>query len=238
MVEFNGTKIADLGFYINLDKRTDRKENIESQLSRLKITGVERHSAFSEYDANTLNCKRSHLQLMEKLLDSDFETLLILEDDCLFLDVLDGNSQEIFTDINNTDWDMFWLGCKNRRSPIEYKNNCYQVSSVSYAQSYLIKRDFCKFIIDNFSEINFFGQPATPDELLSLAPYGIDVVLHPDKYDYYNLDQPLDILPTIYKTLCYKFALTTQYPSYSDLWYTDVNYCEYLKQSFPNHNII
>ena len=233
MVKFNNIKIADIGFYINLDKREDRKEKIESQLKDFNISGVQRHSAFSGYDSNTLNCKRSHLQLMEKLLETDFETLLILEDDCLFLDVLKENGDEIFNDINNTEWDLFWLGCRNRRNPIKDKNNCLQVSSVSYAQSYLIKRDFCKFIIDNFNETNFFGQPVTPDELLSLAPYGVDVVIHPDKYNYYNLDQPLDVLPTIYKAMCYKFGLTTQYSSYSDLWFFDVNYEEYIKQGFP-----
>lgn len=233
MVCVNGIKIADIGFYINLDRREDRKEKIESQLKEFNITGIQRHSAFSEYDSNTLNCKRSHLQLMDKLVESDYETILILEDDCLFLDIIKTEGSQIFEDINNTDWDLFWLGCRNRRSAIEYKNNCYQVSSVSYAQSYLMKRNFCKFIIDNFSENNFFGQPVTPDELLSLAPYGVDVVIHPEKYDYYNLDQPLNSLTPIYKSLCYKYGLTTQYSSYSDLWFFDVNYEEYIKQGFP-----
>jgi hypothetical protein len=233
MIKFNEIKIADIGFYINLDKREDRKEKIENQLKDFNISGVERHSAFSEYNSNTLNCKRSHLQLFQKLLETDFETLLVLEDDCLFLDVLKNEGDKIFNDINNTNWDIFWLGCRNRRTPIKDINNCLQVSSVSYAQSYLIKRDFCKFIIDNFSEINVFSQPATPDELLSLAPYGIDVVMNPSKYNYYELDQPLDVLPTIYKALCYKEGLTTQYSSYSDLWFFTPNYEEYIKQGFP-----
>jgi hypothetical protein len=236
MVKFNNIKIADIGFYINLDRRDDRRKKIEYQLNDFNISGVERYSAFSQYDSNTLNCKQSHLLLMEKLLETNFETLLILEDDCLFLDVLKSDGNEIFNDINNTDWDIFWLGCRNRRSPIRDKNNCLQVSSVSYAQSYLIKRDFCKFIIDNFNGTNLFAQPVTPDELLSLAPYGVDVVNHPDKYNYYNLDQPLDVLPTFYKSMCYKFGLTTQYPSYSDLWFFDVNYEEYIKQGFLNED--
>jgi len=239
MVKFNDIKIADIGFYINLDIREDRKEKIESQLIDFNITGVERHSAFSKTNSPTLNCKTSHLQLMKKFLETDFETLLILEDDCLFLDVLKENGDEIFNEINNTDWDIFWLGCKNRRMPLKYKNNCYRVSSVSYAQSYLIRRKFCKFIMENYSESNFngresFEQPSGTDELLSLAPYGIDVVAHPEKYDYYNLDQPLDVLPTIYTSLCYKYALTTQYSSYSNLWHFVVNYEEYIKQGFPN----
>jgi len=229
MIKFNNIKIADIGFYINLDKRKDRKEKIESQLNEFNISGVERFSAFDEYDANTLNCKQSHLMLMKKLLDSDFDTLLILEDDCLFLDVLKEDGDNILKDINNTEWDLFWLGCKNRRPPIKDNNNCLQVSSVSHSQSYLIKRNFCEFIVNNFSKTNFFNQPVTPDELLSLAPYGVDVVNNPKKYDYYNLEQPLDVLPTIYKSMCYKYNLTTQYPSYSDVWKMDVNYSEYIK---------
>ena len=116
MIKFNEIKIADIGFYINLDKREDRKEKIENQLKDFKISGVERHSAFSEYNSNTLNCKRSHLQLFQKLLETDFETLLVLEDDCLFLDVLKNEGDKIFNDINNTNWDIFWLlSCQESR---------------------------------------------------------------------------------------------------------------------------
>jgi GR25 family glycosyltransferase involved in LPS biosynthesis len=233
MIKFNNIKIADIGFYINLDKRKDRKEKIESQLNEFNISGVERFSAFDEYDANTLNCKRSHLMLMKKLLDSDFDTLLILEDDCLFLDVLKKDGEKIFQDINNTDWDLFWLGCKNRKNIVKYKNNCFQVSSTSYAQSYLIKRNMCEFIINNFYDNNFYCQPVTPDELLTLSPYGIDVVLHPEKYNFYNLDSPLNTLPTHFKHLCYKYPLTTQYSSYSDLWHREVNYEDYIQIKYP-----
>jgi len=233
MIKFKNIKIADIGFYINLDKRTDRKEKIEFQLDEFKFSGVERFSAFNEYDANTLNCKRSHLMLMKKLLDSNFETLLVLEDDCKFLDILKSEGEKIFNDINNTDWDLFWLGCRNRKETIKYKNNCYQVSSVSYAQSYLIKRNMCEFIINNFYDDNFHRQPVTPDELLTLSPYGVDVVLNPEKYSFYNLEQPLNSLSVNFKHLCYKQPLTTQYVSYSDLWKSEVNYEEYIKKGYP-----
>ena len=233
MVTINNCKIADIGYVINLDKRTDRMLKMSEQFLDLNIEGVFRFSAIDNLGSGPLNCKQSHYRVYEEFLKTDKEVLLVLEDDCLFLNPLKFDYEEIFSNINSTDWDLYWLGCRNRRSPVFYKNKSYRVSSVSHAQSYLIKRDFCKFIIDNFSETNFFGQPVTPDELLSLAPYGVDVVNHPDKYNYYNLDQPLDVLPTIYKAMCYKFGLTTQYSSYSDLWFFDVNYEEYIKQGFP-----
>ena len=143
------------------------------------------------------------------------------------------DGEKIFQDINNTDWDLFWLGCKNRKNIVKYKNNCFQVSSTSYAQSYLIKRNMCEFIINNFYDNNFYCQPVTPDELLTLSPYGIDVVLHPEKYNFYNLDSPLNTLPTHFKHLCYKYPLTTQYSSYSDLWHREVNYEDYIQIKYP-----
>ena len=60
MVKIHDTKIADIGFYINLNYRTDRRERIETHFKEFNITGVDRFSAFSEYPANTINCKKSH----------------------------------------------------------------------------------------------------------------------------------------------------------------------------------
>jgi len=234
MVKINDIKIADIGFYINLDKREDRKEKIESQLTELNIKGVNRFSAFDKYESNTVNCKKSHYLLYEELLKTDFETLLVLEDDCLFLDIFKNEYEKIFNDINNTDWDLFWLGCRNRRDPIFYKNNCYRVSSVSHAQSYLIKRNFCEYVLNTYSIEDYTS--TISDELLCLAVYGEDVVKYPNKYNFYNLDQPLDVIPTNYISLCYEKSLTTQYASYSDLWHSFVNYEQYIINSFPTNN--
>lgn len=58
MVTFNDVKIADVGYYINLDSRVDRKDNIESQFNKFNIKGVNRFSAFSSYSSNPSNCKK------------------------------------------------------------------------------------------------------------------------------------------------------------------------------------
>ena len=88
MVTFNDVKIADVGYYINLDSRVDRKDNIESQFNKFNIKGVNRFSAFSSYSSNPSNCKKSHYQLFELFLHSNYNTMLVLEDDCKFLDFL------------------------------------------------------------------------------------------------------------------------------------------------------
>lgn len=234
MVSINNIKISDLGYYINLDKRTDRKEKLENQLQKLNIIGVNRFSAFSQYNSGPTNCKKSHYLLYEELLKSDYDTLLVLEDDCLFLEYFEEKNEEILKDIYSIDWDLFWLGCRNRRSPKYYQNKCYKVSSVSHAQSYIIKRRLCEHVLNTYP-IEKYGTTAV-DELLCLSVYGEEVVRDPHKYNFYNLDQPLDILPTQFISLCYEKPLTTQYASYSDLWLTLVDYEEYIKNSFPVKN--
>lgn len=231
MIKIKETKIADIGFYINLDKRIDRKKNIENQFVNFQITGVDRISAFNNYDSGPLNCKKSHYKAYEKFLKTNMETLLVLEDDCLFLNNLFNKHTQIFEDIYNTDWDLFWLGCRNRLSPKLFKNNCYQVASVSHAQSYIIKRNLCEKIL-NLYPIEKHTSTAI-DELLCLSVYGEDVVSNPNKHNFYNTTNPLDIFRIEHIALCYKEALTTQYKSFSDLWLMDVDYENYIKSSHP-----
>jgi GR25 family glycosyltransferase involved in LPS biosynthesis len=234
MVTIKGKKIADLGYYINLDNRVDRKEKLEDQLLKFDIHGVERFSAVNNTTTATVNCKRSHFELYQKLVDSEFDTLLVLEDDCLFMDFLIEESDKIFEDINNTDWDVFWLGCRNRRSALPYKNNCYIVSSASHAQSYLIKKDFAKHLIDTYPVYPHDNQSnLLPDELLTLAVYGKEVTTNPNEFNFYNLDQPLNVLPTFFKGLTYEKSLSTQYSSYSDLWGYVTDWEEYIIRSHP-----
>jgi GR25 family glycosyltransferase involved in LPS biosynthesis len=230
MVIFNNYKIADEGYYINLDHRVDRRQKIEEQFERFKIEGINRFSAIKS-ETGPEGCKKSHYEIYEKFLRSNGEILLILEDDCLFLDFLIDESKIIFDDIFETKWDLFWLGCRNRRWPILFENKCYTVSSVSHTQSYLIKRSMVEYILNEYP-VNQYGHLSI-DELLCLIPYGKEVAYNPNKFGFYQMEQPLDNLRVEFTSLCYEKSLTTQYPSYSDLWKTDTDIANYIITSFP-----
>jgi hypothetical protein len=111
------------------------------------------------------------------------------------------------------------------------KNKCYKVQSVSHAQSYLINRKLCQYLIDNFPESGHNGLAI--DELLCLVVYGYDVSMDPNKYGFYQMDNPIDDLATFFNGLCYERALTTQYQSFSDLWQSYSNYEDYITSSYP-----
>jgi len=230
MVTINDVKIADLGFYINLDRRTDRKEHLLKNLEEYNITGVERQPAREDTNTPQLNLINTTFDIYKKFLSTDAETLLILEDDCKFLPSIKENTKEIFDDIYGIEWDLFWLGGINRKPPKLYKNNCYIVSSPSYAQSYIIKRkmaqDVLKYFDPHWNNLN-------PDELLCLFAYGYNIAKDPFGHNFYNIDQPLDHFKTEYTCLCYNKSFTTQYNSYSDLWHTVTNLEEWIPKHHP-----
>ena len=231
MVSIDNIKIADIGFYINLDYRTDRNKNILKNLEEYNIKGVERYSGNTSTTSGPLNLVKTTFEIYRKFLETDAETLLILEDDCLFLPPLKENTQQIFDDIYSNNWDLFWVGNVNRRAPIYYNNNCYRVSSTSYAQSYIIKRKMAEDVLKYFDpDWNSLGI----DEMLCLFTYGFDIAKDPNKFNFYEKDQPLDHFTPEYISLCYKISFTTQYNSYSDNWNCITN----LENWIPRHSPI
>ena len=123
-------KLSDFKIlYINLDRRPERRRNIEDELKRLGLKGTrisavdgqsfspeEQDYWMDRKNFNTLSrepskvfgrvgCYLSHLKLMKYALDHRIEPLLVLEDDCKFL--CDRNDVSITMP---KDADIFYLG--------------------------------------------------------------------------------------------------------------------------------
>ena len=125
-------KLSDVNIiYINLEKRSDRLLNITGQLQKLDILyksilikGIDGQSftkaeeslylsdwyshPFSKIKARILGrigCTLSHFKALEYAILHEFDNVLILEDDCQFV------NDAINTEINPpTDCDIFYLG--------------------------------------------------------------------------------------------------------------------------------
>ena len=77
--------------YINLDKRTDRREHIESELASMgfcqhDITRVEAIDARSNGETPANCCARSHVLAIETAIAAGWDTVLIVEDDFMLLE--------------------------------------------------------------------------------------------------------------------------------------------------------
>ena len=71
-------------FFINLDKRTDRREEIENELKKMELT-AERYSAISTPESGIVGCGYSHLNVLKMAREQNVKNVLILEDDFEFI---------------------------------------------------------------------------------------------------------------------------------------------------------
>jgi glycosyl transferase family 25 len=69
--------------YINLERRQDRKQEIEQELSTMGLSG-ERFNAIDK-DPGIIGCNMSHLKVLRDAETADLENLLVFEDDFQFL---------------------------------------------------------------------------------------------------------------------------------------------------------
>jgi glycosyl transferase family 25 len=78
------SKYLDGIVYINLDKRTDRRDDIEKELNDFQLP-YERFSAIETPGQGILGCGYSHLAVFKLAKERGYKNILILEDDFTFL---------------------------------------------------------------------------------------------------------------------------------------------------------
>lgn len=73
-------------FYINLDKRTDRREEIEKELQKYNLyDNAERFPAIHTPEQGILGCTMSHLATIKLAKERNYKQVLIVEDDFYFI---------------------------------------------------------------------------------------------------------------------------------------------------------
>ena len=71
-------------FYINMEKRKDRRSEIESELNNFNLP-FERFEGIETKGFGTLGCGKSHLAVLKIAKERGYKNILILEDDFMFM---------------------------------------------------------------------------------------------------------------------------------------------------------
>lgn len=74
-------EFIDAIVYINLDRRTDRKEHIENELNKWKDLDRSKVHRFSAIEGKLVGCLSSHLNVLKMAKTNKWTNVLILEDD-------------------------------------------------------------------------------------------------------------------------------------------------------------
>jgi hypothetical protein len=146
----------DKVYYINLDHRTDRREEIEKVLDDLSCPSEkrERISAVQHSQFGTLGCTKSHIMALEKFIESGLEICLILEDDFIYEDPERFNKLIQYIFENKVQFDLIQLsynhnGLQSSETEHSLLRKVHKSGTIS---GILVHRDFAPKLLANYKE--------------------------------------------------------------------------------------
>jgi glycosyl transferase family 25 len=135
--------------FINLDRRVDRRLEMESELTKLGLS-AERFSAI-ERQPGALGCGLSHLAVLRKAKQEGWANVLILEDDFTFLvdrAIFDQELKQVFD--FKIDYDVIMLSYGSHHI-VPYNSILSRVISAQTTSGYLVHSRFYDTLISVWS---------------------------------------------------------------------------------------
>jgi GR25 family glycosyltransferase involved in LPS biosynthesis len=158
-------------YYINLEERPDRKDQVEQELKNIGINNPERFNAI-KCDSGALGCSMSHLKCLEIAKSQNLEHLLIVEDDITFL-----NPQLFITNFNKflnncKEWDVVLLSGNNFQPYQIIDDNYVKINNCHCTTGYFVKNNYFDKLIENYQTgINEFIKDTTKHKLYAIDMY-------------------------------------------------------------------
>lgn len=159
MLSILDRKIADKGYFINLDKSIDRKERVDQQIKKYKIEGLERFPALTD-PMIQFSCTKSHLAIFEKCIEHNIDTVMVFEDDFqIYDDCKFGKHQipfselldRVLKDLEVIEWDVVLFGCNPKTFLIPITDNLAINSKSTGGWAYIIKKRAYEFLLKNLN---------------------------------------------------------------------------------------
>ena len=137
-------------YYINLESRVDRKQHVEEQLSKIGLQAT-RFNAIKLKDG-AVGCSISHLKCLEMAKQNNWEHIMIVEDDILFLNPeLFKNQMNKFLK-NHSNFDVVLIAGNNMPPYQKIDDSCVKVCRCQTTTGYIVQRHYYDTLIDNIRE--------------------------------------------------------------------------------------
>lgn len=207
-----GLNSFDILYYINLDRRKERNEQLIKELAKTNIdpSKINRITACDMPSFGALGCTKSHIDVLTRFLQTDdsIQTCIILEDDIGFIQdqqLINESIDRFLVDFKDK-WDVFYLALNLLQSEKTNKPYVTRVVRAFTTAAYVVHKKFAQKLLDNFKESAF---------LLEKEGRYVPTLC---------LDNYMGRLQAVsnWYTLSYRIAL--QLPSYSDIERRHVNY--------------
>jgi glycosyl transferase family 25 len=137
-----------MAFYINLDRRTDRRAMVEKEFAD-KGLNVERFKAI-EHAYPGIGCTLSHVAVLKLARERGYESVMIFEDDFTFL-VSKEEWDELYAELPDP-YDVVMI-CKGiARAGIHFNETFDRVQEVQQAAGYIVHSRFYDRLISRLEE--------------------------------------------------------------------------------------
>lgn len=148
-------EVAPKMIYINLAKRTDRKEQVEQEYAKIKAAGwegeLERVDAIS-FVRGEIGASLSHIRCIERAKYLKLPYVFVCEDDFMTIDAPAlVRSFNTFLDVNK-DWDVFIVAGAIRKTEFSGYPNIFRVRDCQVAAGYLVHQRYYDKLLANFKE--------------------------------------------------------------------------------------
>jgi len=136
--------------YINLESRPDRKQHVEQQMNVIGIN-VQRFNAI-RLENGAIGCSMSHLKCLEIAKKNEWDHILIVEDDILFLNPdLFKNQLNKFLKKHKT-FDVLLIAGNNLPPYQKIDDSCVKVYRCQTTTGYLVQKHYYDTLISNMRE--------------------------------------------------------------------------------------
>lgn len=152
-----GVELADQGYYINLEKSTDREKIMTEQIEQFKVKGLNRFEALTDPFIQ-YSCTKSHLEVFRQVLETELNSIVIFEDDAKILEYpymlnekfeLETILKTLKTDMDSIEWDVILLGCNPKSFMIPVTSTLSKIFKSTGGWAYIIKKRAFEFIFKN-----------------------------------------------------------------------------------------
>jgi GR25 family glycosyltransferase involved in LPS biosynthesis len=187
-------------FYINLDHRNDRKDQIENELDIMSLKQKsERFGAFRASPGG-IGCGLSHIGVLKLAKERGYKNVLILEDDFEFL----VSKQELESQLtlffdNVEEYNICMLGYHHKRIENSEFPFLDKVLDSQTASGYIVNHNFYDILIQNFEE--------------AIKIYSFNPAIH----WLYSIDQYWKKLQPASAWYAFKTRIGRQRPGFSDI---------------------
>lgn len=191
------SKNIDKIIYINLDKRTDRQEQIEKELNDFKLP-FERYPAIHNV-IGIIGCTQSHLNVFKLAKERNYKNILILEDDFTFTVSKDFFEEQLTYFFNsNIDYDVCMIS--------------YYLNSGEPSTEY----PFLTKIFEAQTASGYIVNSKYYDNLIELYEHALPLLIETNKHWLYCNDQVWKNLQKKDNWFCFTKRFGVQRDGFSD----------------------